>query len=41
MESTDNSFERLMSETSKSEVIGNEDLCNLYLEEFRVGVSVV
>ncbi|XP_060563443.1 dystrophin-like [Ruditapes philippinarum] len=36
MEGTDNSFTRLSDETCKTEVIQNKDLCNLYLEEFRV-----
>lgn len=38
MEITEKSFNRLADETSKAEVIENKDLCNLYLEEFRVSV---
>jgi hypothetical protein len=41
MEGTDNSFTRLSDETCKTEVIQNKDLCNLYLEEFRVSGPLI
>ncbi|KAH3739237.1 hypothetical protein DPMN_045886 [Dreissena polymorpha] len=36
MQGTEHSFDRLMQETGKADVIGNEELCSLYLGEFRV-----
>ena len=38
MESTERSFDRLVDETGKADVIQNKDLCHLYLEEFRVSL---
>ncbi|XP_052240299.1 dystrophin-like isoform X2 [Dreissena polymorpha] len=35
MQGTEHSFDRLMQETGKADVIGNEELCSLYLGEFR------
>jgi hypothetical protein len=33
----ENSFERLVNETNKPEVRANDDLCKIFLDQFKVG----